>query len=100
MDSSNKIVPGTLITITGSGFRPAKITEIWWEDPIGNDFRMRQAGEYVEVLTDARGAFEIQVNMPFNVLPPSAEGRQTHQVEARQIFVEGSHHPAEPLSPA
>ena len=68
MDASNKIIPGTLITITGGGFKPGKETEVWWVDPIGNDFRMRQAGQYVEVMADPQGGFEIQVNMPFSVL--------------------------------
>jgi phosphonate transport system permease protein len=98
MDEKNNPVPGTLITISGAGFQPGKTTEIWWVDPIGNDFMMRQAGQYVEVMTDAQGGFEVQVNMPFSVLPPSSRGRQLHQVEARQVFVEGSLHPAEPLT--
>jgi phosphonate transport system permease protein len=96
-DASNNVVAGTLMTVTGRGFAPNTETQIWWVDPIGNDFQMRQSGRYVTVTTDDEGAFQVELNMPYRLLPPSAEGLQIHRVEARQISEVGGLQPAEPL---
>ena len=32
------------IPLTGTGFEPGNEVEIWWRDPIGNEFRQRQEG--------------------------------------------------------
>jgi phosphonate transport system permease protein len=83
--------PGTEITLSGEGFAPDTETEIWWEDPIGNEFRQRQEGEYVKVTTDENGAFEVVIIMPYRLLPPSAgEGPKIWTVEARQVASVGS----------
>jgi phosphonate transport system permease protein len=66
-------------------------------DPIGNEFRVRQAGEYVHFLTDEEGAFELDIVMPYRLIPPSSAGRQIHQVEARQSSEVGGLMPSEPL---
>ena len=44
-----------------------------WEDAIGNEFRQRQGGEYVIVIPDEEGYFEIDIIMPYRLLPPSAD---------------------------
>ena len=44
-----------------------------WEDAIGNEFRQRQGGEYVVVIPDEQGNFEIEIIMPYRLLPPSAD---------------------------
>ena len=90
-------VPGTTLTIVGRGFAPNTETQIWWVDPIGNDFQMRQAGEYLTILTDDQGAFQLEVTMPYRLIPPSSEGRQIHRVEARQTSAVGNLKPSDAL---
>jgi phosphonate transport system permease protein len=80
-----KTIPGTPLTVVGRGFEPNTETEMWWSDPLRNEFRMRKGGEYIVLQTDNEGAFEIEVDMPYRIIPPSSEGRQFHRVEARQI---------------
>ena len=90
-------VPGTTLAIVGRGFAPNTETEIWWADPIGNAFRMRKEGEYIVLQTDDEGAFEIEVTMPYRLIPPSSEGRQVHLVEARQTSDVGNLMPSDAL---
>jgi len=97
LDENNQVVPGTTLHLRGWGFEPNKDTQIWWKDPLGNEFRVRQAGEYVHFLTDDEGAFELDIIMPYRLIPPSAAGRQFHQVEARQTTEVGGLMPSEPL---
>jgi phosphonate transport system permease protein len=82
-------VPGTPITLTGRSFAPSTETDIFWADPLGNEFQMRAEGEYVSVMTDEEGAFQIQLTMPYRIIPPSSEGRQIHRIEARQTSATG-----------
>jgi len=96
-DDNNKMVPGTRITVTGRGFEPNRETDIWWEDPIGNEFRPREAGEYVVVTTDDEGGFSFEMNMPYQLMPPSAKGPFYHTIEARQITPVGPLMPSEAL---
>jgi phosphonate transport system permease protein len=97
LDEQNDIVPGTEITLVGGNFRPNTETAIWWEDPIGNEFQIRQAGEFVTTMTDDEGSFEIDVIMPYRLVPPSAVGPQMHEVQARQVSEVGPPIPAEPF---
>ncbi len=97
LDDDNNIIPGSTLSLTGKNFQPNTELQIWWEDPIGNEFRIRQEGEYVTVTTDEQGSFEIDVVMPYRLLPPSAEGPQINYVEARQISETGTVKPSEPL---
>jgi len=57
LDDNNDVVPGSVLSLTGWGFAPNTETQIWWVDPIGNEFRVRQEGEYVTVQTDGQGGF-------------------------------------------
>jgi len=77
---------GTTLALTGRNFAPNAETEIWWQDDMGNEFRQRQSGEYVTLTTDENGAFEIDIIMPYRVIPPS-ESRDfaLWQLQARQI---------------
>ncbi len=97
LDEDNDIVPGTMLTVTGENFAPNTETQVWWEDPIGNEFRVRQEGEYVTVQTDDQGTFQVEVRMPYRLLPPSAEGPQIHYVELRQVSDVGPPIASEPL---
>ncbi len=88
-DDQYRDIMGTTLSLAGRGFSPDTEIEIWWVDPIGNDFQMRQKGEYVSVRTGAGGAFTIDVIMPYRLMPPSLKGRQFHRIEARQISFTG-----------
>jgi hypothetical protein len=86
-DENNQETPGTTLTLSGWGFTPHTETEIWWTDPLGNDFRLRRAGEYVVVTTDENGEFQVAIVMPYLIIPPgAAEDLQFHQVRAVQVI--------------
>ena len=97
LDEDNNIIPGSILSITGKDFQPNAEIEIWWEDPIGNEFQIRQEGEYVTVSSDDEGSFQLDVIMPYRLLPPSAAGRQFHHIQARQISATGAVRISEPL---
>ncbi|MFO8113614.1 MAG: phosphonate ABC transporter, permease protein PhnE [Desulfosalsimonadaceae bacterium] len=88
---------GTELSITGGNFEPNTVTEIWWTDVGGNEFRVRQEGEYVTVTTDSEGSFSVDVTMPYRLTPPSAVGPQYHEVAARQTSDVGRPMASEPL---
>lgn len=96
-DDDYNMVPGTRITVTGSGFAPRMETEIWWKDPIGNEFRPREAGEYLVLTTDDEGKFQFEMTLPYQLTPPSAEGAFLHTLEARQVTPVGPYKPSEAL---
>ena len=85
LDGNNQQVPGTRLTLVARGLAPNTETDIWWVDPNGNEFRIREAGEYVKVQTDGEGAFGMEITMPYRLIPPSAVGRLVHRVEVRQV---------------
>ena len=64
---------GTVLHLEGFNFIPDVAANVMWADPINNEFRQRQGGEYVVVIPDADGFFEIDIEMPYRLLPPSAE---------------------------
>jgi phosphonate transport system permease protein len=96
-DEEGNIIRGTELELTGYNFRPNTETEIWWVDPIGNEFQLRMEGEYVSVMTDDEGSFEVTITMPYRVVPPSASGPQIHKVQARQVSETGPPLPSQPL---
>jgi len=86
-NEDNELVAGTRITLTGKNFAPNTETEIWWKDPLGNEYRPREAGEYLIVIADSEGSFAVEMTMPYQLIPPSAEEKAFENiVEARQIF--------------
>ncbi len=97
LDEENEIVPGTKIILHGENFEPNTKTQIWWSDAIGNEFRPRYEGEYVTVTTDEEGSFTKEMVMPYRLVPPSAKGKQLHNVMARQVSETGPLLPSKPL---
>ncbi|MFP4442941.1 MAG: phosphonate ABC transporter, permease protein PhnE [Spirochaetia bacterium] len=94
---TGEIVPGTELTVRGYNFRPNEKTAIWWEDPIGNEFKLRKRGEYVSAVTDDQGRFQVQVNMPYSIIPVGTETDYMHHLEARQVSQVGRPLASEPL---
>ncbi len=89
---------GSTLSITGQGFAPNVETEIWWMDELRNEFRQRQAGEYVKVTTDAQGSFQIDIIIPYRLIPPAEAGDySTWQLQARQVADVGPAEPSEEL---
>ena len=77
---------GTKLKMVGGNFAPNDETEIWWVDQVRNEFRYRYGGEYVKVVTDENGAFELDVVIPYRVIPTTGDkGYALWQVEARQV---------------
>lgn len=77
---------GTELTIQGKGFDPGKEVAILWEDPIGNQFRQRQGGEYITPIPGEDGTFEQKIIMPYRLLPPSAtEDFYIWELKASQV---------------
>ncbi len=64
--------PGTTLHLEGYNFLPGVEVDVMWADPINNEFRQRQGGEYVVLIPDENGYFEFDVEMPYRLLPPSA----------------------------
>lgn len=85
------VVAGTDITVIGSGFVPGEDVEIWWRDPIGQEFRPRSPGQegLLVVTPDDSGAFELTFGAPQYQTPSEAVGVTVHQVQARQVVAEG-----------
>ncbi len=90
--------PGSTLRVTGRGFEPNTQAVFWWEDPLGNEFRIWRAGEYYQVETDGNGEFEAELIMPVLVIPPSAgPGPHIHYLEARQTLSVGPLVPSQEL---
>ncbi len=90
--------PGTTLTMTGTGFAPDTETEIWWMDELRNEFRQRQDGEYVKVTTDAEGAFQVDIVIPYRLIPSAEAGDfSTWQLQGRQLAGLGEAEPSEEL---
>jgi phosphonate transport system permease protein len=97
MDDNNNLVPGTTITLTGTGFRPGLPVEIWWRDPLRNAFQLRKGGDYLTVVPDETGTFTTEVMMPYS-LGPVGEGKdEPHRVEARQTVARAAARASEAL---
>ena len=64
---------GTVLTLNGYNMVPEVEAQIVWEDSNLSQFRQRQEGEYVMVIPDEEGSFQVDIIMPYRLLPPSAE---------------------------
>jgi phosphonate transport system permease protein len=65
---------------------------------MGNEFRQRQAGEYITVLTDENGAFQIEIIMPYRTIPQSdTRDFALWELQARQVASLGEAVPSEEL---
>jgi len=81
---------GTKFTIRGGNFEPGKEIEIWWKDPINNEFHHRQDGKYLIFIPNEDGSFEKTVIMPYRLMPPVAgEGAKIWHIQARQLLSVG-----------
>ncbi|HEY60956.1 MAG TPA: phosphonate ABC transporter, permease protein PhnE [Anaerolineae bacterium] len=90
--------PGTTFSLTGSNYDPLVEVEIWWKDPLNNEFRQRQEGEYVKAITDENGDFNVDIIMPYRLMPPAAgEGEKIWEIQTRQIVSIGSAQPSKEL---
>ncbi len=81
---------GTEFIIRGENFELGKEIEIWWKDPINNEFHHRLEGKYLKFIPDEDGGFEMNVIMPYRLMPPVAgEGAKVWQIQARQLISVG-----------
>ena len=77
---------GTELNVQGFNFIPNVDVEIWWRDPAGSQFRQRQDGVIVVVTPDDQGYFEITINWPYRIIPPSYnEGVTEWELQGRQV---------------
>lgn len=89
---------GTTFSLKGVNFAPETNTDIWWKDPIGNEFRQRQGGQYIKTTTDENGEFSIDIIMPYRLLPPSSgEGPFVWEIQGRQVAAVGAPEPSSEL---
>jgi phosphonate transport system permease protein len=78
---------GTTLHMVGKNFLPNTETEIWWEDQVQNEWRYRSGGEYISVMTDDEGRFELDVVIPYRVIPSTdEEGAVVWKLKARQLL--------------
>lgn len=90
---------GTTLHVTGQGYAPDQMVEIFWRDDMGNEFRQRQGGEYIQVMPDEQGNFELDVVMPYRLIPPtSAIEISLWQLQGRQLAGVGPAHPSTELT--
>jgi phosphonate transport system permease protein len=97
LDADNQTVPGTTLSITGTGFKPNLPVQMWWVDPLANAFQLRKGGTYLTVLADATGRFSVDVNMPYSIGPQEKGKDKPHRIEARQPIGFGPVRVSEPL---
>jgi phosphonate transport system permease protein len=97
LDANNQLVAGSRIRLTGRGFLPGTETQIWWRDPLRNEFQIRQGGAYLSAKTDSKGAFTLEIVMPYRTSPEKETGSEIHSVEARQISAMGTLRASEAL---
>jgi phosphonate transport system permease protein len=89
---------GTALSLTGGNLAPNTEAAIMWEDPLGNEFRQRQEGEYTVIVTDENGGFELDIIMPYRLVPTSAaEGSHIWKIKARQLSETGAIEPSRVL---
>jgi len=81
---------GTVLHLEGFNFSPGIEAQIKWLDPLSNEFRQRQEGAYVKVIPDEEGYFEVDIIMPYRLLPPSAtEPTYIWKIGAEQVAAVG-----------
>ena len=86
---------GDIVTVRGGNLPPSTRGQIWWENPIGQEQRLRQGGEFVDFQTDANGQFTLQIVVPEAVPESFRVGPQTHHIIARITRVVGNPRPSE-----
>jgi phosphonate transport system permease protein len=82
---------GTELNVQGYDFKPDTEVVIWWRDPAGSEFRQRQDGDIVIVTPDADGYFDVTINWPYRIIPPSyREGTSEWELQGRQVISIGA----------
>ena len=82
--------PGTEFHLVGGNFNPDQEIEIWWKDPNGNEFRQRQEGEYVKVMPDENGSYELDIIMPYRLVTTTVQDEnRIWEIQARQLISVG-----------
>ncbi len=81
--------PGTTLTVYGGGFAPNDTIQIWWRDPIGEEFQPLFEGQKVNTTTDEQGNFRVTFGAPQYLTPVMAQGVQIHEIQARQVAALG-----------
>ncbi len=97
LDTAGNLLPGSTLTLSGRGFAPDSEVGLYWVDPLGNEFQLRQEGKYLSVQTDGRGAFQTKVVMPYRLFPANPGEASSHRVVARQTASLGRLKASEPL---
>jgi phosphonate transport system permease protein len=81
---------GSEFNLIGGNFEPGKEIEIWWKDPINNQFHHRADGKYLRFFPEDDGSFEVDIIMPYRLMPPVlGEGAKEWQIQARQLLSVG-----------
>lgn len=97
LDDNNMLIPGTTLSLTATGFKPGIPIEMWWVDPLGNNFQLRKSGSYLTVMPDEKGGFTVDIVMPYSLGPSEKGKEQPHRVEARQTVGLAPMKASEPL---
>jgi phosphonate transport system permease protein len=85
-----EVVDGTELHVEGYNFIPGNVVELYWRDPAGSQFRQRQGGEYITVIPDSDGRFEVDIIWPYRIIPPSyREGVSEWELQGRQVISVG-----------
>lgn len=87
-------VKGTPLVVEGKGFEPGELVTLYWEDPIGDEFRPLFQGEFITAMPDADGSFRLEFDAPRYSTPAEAVGIQEHKVQARQVRSVGAIRPS------
>ena len=101
LDGAEETVIGTELFVQGFGFNPNVEVEIWWRSPTGAQFRQKQGGEYVRVIPDDDGYFEVTINWPYAILGSKFEASITEwEIQGRQLVSVGEWEFSEELTMA
>jgi phosphonate transport system permease protein len=87
--------PGTVLHITGRGFRPNEPVQAWWEPPASSEFRPRASGSFVLVQTDDKGSFSAEITIPNFNLADAKSARS--KLSFRQEQAQGPLRPSQNL---
>jgi len=91
LEGAEETVVGTELHVQGYNFLPDEEVEIWWRSPTGAKFRQKQEGDYVRVIPDDDGYFEVTINWPYAVLGSAAANRVTEwEIQGRQLISVGA----------
>jgi phosphonate transport system permease protein len=85
---------GTPITLRGYGLLPNAEVRILWNDPLKQVFTHREAGEFMFFPADENGEFEVDITLPYRLVPPTTIGAQDWTIIAQQVSSTGKPEPS------